>query len=248
MKIRIMLSLLVLLQGLCLTVTAQKQHIRVLVITGGHDYNRQEFEGMLDSLPGKITYKIAELPGAFTLFGKQHRNEYDVLVFYHMWQNISAEQQKVMADCIKEGKPLVALHHSICAFDNWDEYTNIVGGRYFHRPDTINGRIYPVSSYKHDVEVSIRIKDKNHPVTDGVDDFSLLDETYNNFYVNPDITPLLLTETPGSNKTIGWTGLYGRSRVVTFQTGHDVPAFRSPQYRKLLWQAIKYSAATNEDK
>lgn len=246
MKIRIILSLLVLLQSQCLMVPAQTQPTRVLVITGGHDYNRQEFEGMMDSLPGKITYRIAEFPEAFTLLEKQYRNEYDVLVFYHMWQNISAEQQKVMSGCIKEGKPLVVLHHSICAFDNWDEYTNIVGGRYFHRPDTINGKVYPVSSYEHDVEVSIQIINKNHPVTAGVDDFSLLDETYNNFYVHPDVTPLLVTDTPGSTKTIGWTRLYGRSSVVTFQTGHDVPAFRSPQYRRLLWQAIKYSVTTSD--
>lgn len=240
MKIRILLPALLLLQGLFAMVSAQSNAVRVLVITGGHDYNRRAFEGMLDSLPGNIEYKIAELPEAFTYFEKQHRTEYDVIVFYHMWQSISAKQQKVMAECIREGKPLVALHHSICAFDNWDEYTNIVGGRYFHRIDTVEGRIYNPSSYKHDVDVLVQIIDKKHPVTSGLDDFTLFDETYNNFYVEPNVVPLLSTNTPGSTETIGWTKQYGNSRVVTIQSGHDAYTFRSPEFRKLLWQAINW--------
>jgi hypothetical protein len=214
--------------------------IRILVVTGGHDYNRPAFEGMLDSLPGDVSYKISEFPEAFTLFEKKHRSEYDVIVFYHMWQVISSKQEKELAECIHEGKPLVVLHHSICAFDNWDEYRNIIGGKYFHRPDTINGRIMSVSSYKHDVNVSIQIKDRNHPVTAGISDFIMPDETYDNFYVQPDVTPLIVTNTPGSSKIIGWTKQYGQARVVTFQSGHDVPAYRSHEYRQLLWQAIEW--------
>lgn len=217
------------------------QPIRLLVVTGGHDYNKTEFENMLDSLPGKVSYKIAELPDAFALFEKQHRNEYDVIVFYHMWQKISADQQQVMAECIREGKPLVVLHHSICAFDDWNEYVNIIGGKYFHRPDTIDGTLMQPSSYQHDIPVSIKVTQKDHPVTRGIADFTLVDETYNNFYVQPGVTPLLITDTPGSTKIIGWTKQYGSARVVTLQTGHDIPAYRSTAYRQLLWQAIVFS-------
>jgi hypothetical protein len=234
------LMLILLLMGMAIASPAQPSTISVLVVTGGHDYNRQSFEGMLDSLPGTISYKIVEFPEAFTLFEKQHRNEYDVIVFYHMWQEITSNQENELAECIREGKPLVVLHHSICAFDNWAEYINIVGGKYFHRPDTVDGQELPVSSYKHDVNVAIQIKDENHPVTAGVADFLLLDETYDHFYVQPNVTQLLVTDTPGSSKVIGWTKQYGLARVVTFQSGHDVPAYQSPEYRKLLWQAIKW--------
>ena len=234
------INIIFLLMGLAAISTAQSSPIRVLVVTGGHDYNRPAFEGMLDSLPGAVSYKIAEFPEAFTLFERQHRNEYDVIVFYHMWQEITSDQGTVLAECIREGKPLVVLHHSICAFDNWSEYINIIGGKYFHRPDTIDGRVYPESSYKHDVDISVQIKDKGHPVTAGIKDYVVFDETYNNFYVQPDVTPLLITDTPGSTKIIGWTKQYGRARVVTFQSGHDVPTYRSPEYRKLLWQGIAW--------
>jgi hypothetical protein len=238
MKLRILLTVLAI--ALIKPVLTMAQPIRVLVVTGGHDYNRSAFEGMLDSLPGEISYKIAEFPDAFVQFDKQHRDDYDVIVFYHMWQVISPVQQKELTECIRKGKPLVVLHHSICAFDNWDEYINLIGGKYFHRSDTVNGQVLPPSSYKHDVNIAIHVKDKTHPVTAGIADFSILDETYDNFYVQPEVTTLLSTDTPGSTKIIGWTKNYGRARVVTLQSGHDVPAYRSPEYRSLLSQAIRW--------
>jgi len=35
-----------------------------------------------------------------------------------MWQDITEEQKKVFTECLSQGKPVVALHHSICAFDD----------------------------------------------------------------------------------------------------------------------------------
>src|ERR1035437_3171860 len=123
------------------------KQIRIVVITGGHDYKAEQFNQMLASLGENITYKVAELPGAYSLFLPENRNKYDVLVLYHMWQEITSEQAKTFADLIREGKPLVVLHHSICAYDDWPEYFNIIGGKYFHKPTTINGKEYPVCSY-----------------------------------------------------------------------------------------------------
>jgi type 1 glutamine amidotransferase len=69
------------------------------------------------------------------MFLTENRSKYDVVVFYHMWQTITDEQAEIFADCIRQGKPLVVLHHSICAYDDWPEYMNIIGGKYFHKPD-----------------------------------------------------------------------------------------------------------------
>jgi type 1 glutamine amidotransferase len=83
---------------------------------------------ILASLGPEIAYEIAEFPKAYDMFLPENRDKYDVLVFYHMWQKITDEQAKVFSECISEGKPVVALHHSICAFDEWPEYWNIIGG------------------------------------------------------------------------------------------------------------------------
>ena len=221
-----------------LLVQAQSQRIRVLVVTGGHEYDTVAFGALFDSMQGILSYKTVSFPEAFRSFEPEHRKEFDVVVLYQMWQKITPEQEYNLTGCFGEGKPLVVLHHSICAFDDWEEYHKITGGRYFHRSDTIDGRIYPVSGYKHDVRVNIHIADSTHPVTKDMTDGELMDETYSDFYVEPGVIPLLTTSTPGSSPVIGWAKTYGGSRVVTLQPGHDARTFETPWYRKILLRAI----------
>jgi type 1 glutamine amidotransferase len=220
---------------------SQSAAIRVLVITGGHDYDQTSFNGMFESMSGSISYKIIPFPEAFSMFTPERRKEFDVVVFYHMWQTITAEQKNDMIDCFGQGKPLVVLHHSICAFDEWDEYMHLIGGKYFHDSSVVEGKTFPPSTYRHDVDVPIKIMDYTNPVTRGVSDFQLYDEVYGGFYVEPGMTALLATCHPESSPIIGWSHTYGNSRVVTIQPGHDTPAFQSPVYRKLLLQAMEWA-------
>jgi len=222
------------------TADSPAKPIRILVITGGHDYKVSQFNQMLASLGDNITYQTAELPEAYDMFLPENRSNYDVLVFYHMWQKITEEQANVLSGCIREGKPLVVLHHSICAFDDWPEYINIIGGKYFHKPTTVNGKEYPSCSYIHDLHFKVRIVDPENPVTKGLTDFEIFDETYKGFYVDEGATPLLTTDEPSSTPVIGWTKTYGKARVVTFQSGHDVPTFENPNFRILLKQSIEW--------
>lgn len=222
------------------TADSPAKPIRILVITGGHDYKVEEFNQMLASLSDNIIYQIAELPSAYEMFLPENRSKYDVLVFYHMWQTITEEQATVLADCIRQGKPLVVLHHSICAFDDWPEYINIIGGKYFHKPTTVKGKEYPACSYVHDLHFKVRIVNPENPVTKGMTDFEIFDETYKGFYVEEGTTPLLTTDEPTSSPVIGWSKMYGKSRVVTLQSGHDVPTFENPNFRKLLKQSVEW--------
>ncbi len=221
-------------------VQAQNSQIRVLVITGGHDYNKESFNAMLSDMSKYFSFEIKEFPKAYEMFSPENIDKYDVLVFYHMWQSISEEQKKVLSDCIFNGKPLVVLHHSICAFDNWEEYIHIIGGKYFNQPSVLNGKEYPVSSYKHDIRFIVNVLDSNHLVTKGLKDFEVFDETYKDFYVEPDVKPLLQTIESSSTPTIGWTKQYGKGHVVTIQIGHDTPTYENLNYRKLLLQAIEW--------
>ncbi len=89
---------------------------------------------------------------------------------------------------------------------------------------------------------------RRHPVTAGLSDFELFDETYKGFYVEPGVTPLLLTDDPTSNPVIGWTKQYGKARVVTLQSGHDVPTFENSDFRRLLKQSIEWAYNSGKKK
>jgi type 1 glutamine amidotransferase len=236
-KMKRYISSLFLILASSLILTASKS-IRILVVTGGHGYKTEQFNAMLASLSPKITYQVVEFPAAFNMFLPENRNKYDVLVFYHMWQQITDEQAKVFSECISNGKPVVALHHSICAFDDWPEYWNIIGGKYFHKPTTFNGKEYQPCSYIHDLHFNVKIANPKHPVTKGVSNFEIFDETYKGYYVEEGVTPLLTTDEPSSTPIIGWVKKYGKSKIVVLQSGHDVPTFENPNFRTLLKQAI----------
>jgi len=84
----------------------------------------------------------------------------------------------------------------------------------------------------------VKVLDPKHPVTKGLRDFEVLDETYSGYYVDPEAKPLLTTTEPSSTPVIGWTKKYGKARVVTLQSGHDAHTFGNASFRKLLKQAI----------
>ena len=220
-----------------------KSPIRILVVTGGHLYDKPTFNEMLASLGENITNEVVEFPAAFDNFLPGNRDKYDVLVFYHMWQKITAEQEKVFSECIREGKPLVVLHHSICAFDEWPEYWNILGGKYFHKATTLNSKEYAPCSFIHDIHFTVNVAKKKHPVTKGVKDFEIFDETYKGYYVEEGVQPLLTTTVASSNNVIGWAKTYGKARVVVLQSGHDTPTFQNENFRKLLRQSIEWTYA-----
>lgn len=236
---RLFLSLMIFVI-ICLTISAESP-LRVMVITGGHGYNKEEFDNMLSSIdPAGISFQISELPAAYDLFLPENRNKYDVLVFYHMWQTITDDQKRVFAECIREGKPVVALHHSICAYDDWPEYWDIIGGKYFHKTTVLNGKEYLPCTYIHDLRFKVRNASPRHPVTQGIPDFEIFDETYKGYYIEEGVTPLLETDEPSSTPVIGWATEYGKAKVVVLQSGHDVPTFQNQYFRKLLRQSIEW--------
>jgi len=239
-------SLLLVLVALLLAAptlfTAQAaQKIRVLVVTGGHDFERDPFFQMFKDNPD-ITFRAVEHPRAHPLFKEGPAQSFDVLVFYDMWQPIEDQAKQDLVALLKNGKGLVALHHCLGSYQDWPEYRHIIGGKYYLKETTVDGVNKPASTYKHDVNFHVKIADPNHPVTRGVKDFDILDETYGQFEVLPDMHALLSTEESTSSPTVGWLHEYAKARVVTLQLGHDHHAFENPNYRRLLAQSIRWVA------
>jgi type 1 glutamine amidotransferase len=110
------------------------------------------------------------------------------------------------------------------------------------KPRKEDGREIPGSTYKHGVDFKVQIADPQHPVTRGLTDFNIHDETYGKLEVFSDVKPLLTTDEPTSTRTIGWTRQEGTARVVYIQLGHDHLAYENPAYVRLIAQAIQWAA------
>ena len=215
--------------------------IRVLVVTGGHDFEREPFFQIFKDNPD-ITYQAVEHPQAHALLKAEAAKAYDVLVLYDMHQEITDEAKADFLARLKEGKGLVVLHHAIASYQKWPEYARIIGARYYLEPTVVDGVKKARSAYKEGVPIKVHVADARHPVVKGVQDYVIHDETYNLFDVAEECHPLLTTDEPLSNKVIGWAKTYAGTRVVYLQSGHGHTAYENPNYRQILRQAIRWTA------
>lgn len=157
-----------------------------------------------------------------------------------MNDSITPPQKQAYLQLLRKGKAMVFLHHALVSYQNWDDFQQIIGGKYYTKETLVNGSRVK-SSYQHDVIIPVKIENPPHAVTKGLQDFEIYDEVYGNFLTQPGIRPLLSTTHPASSKYIAWINPFGRSEVLFIQLGHGPEAFGNPHYRKLLRQGIEWS-------
>ena len=115
---------------------------------------------------------------------------YKAIIFYDMpginfetappkptFFNPDKDYKKGLIDNLKRGIGCVFLHHAIAGWSNWEEYSNIIGGKFLYQPGKLRGIQKPDSGYRHDVKYRVLIEG-NHPITDGIADFEITDELY----------------------------------------------------------------------
>ena len=136
---------------------------------------------------------------------------------------------------------MIFLHHSLVSYQNWPEFIKIVGGQYHTHPVVVNGDTLK-ASYDHDVNIPVKVENKKHPVTRGIPDFEIVDEVYGGVEILPQVNPLLSTTHPKSMCYLAWINHYGNSDVIYIQLGHGPSGYSNPNYRKLIQQAIEWSA------
>jgi uncharacterized protein len=223
------------------TTVAERDPLRVLIVTGGHDFERTPFFATFQAMPG-IQWKEAVQPSANDLWTADESRKYDVIVLYDMVQEISEGQKQNLVRLLKEeGKGLVGLHHCIGDYQGWPEFRRILGGRYYLSKQREDGVEYQPGEFLHDQRFTVQIALRTHPITEGLRDFEIDDETYKGFYVDPGVTELLRVDHPKSGPIVGWEHEYGKARVVYIQLGHGPSAYANASYRRLVENAIYWA-------
>jgi type 1 glutamine amidotransferase len=210
--------------------------LKVVVVTGGHGFEREQFFEMMDSIE-EITYNEAIQKEHSELFEDISGWDYDVIVFYSMTQEISEKRQKNFLKLLDRGVGVVALHHTMGAFQQWPEFKNIIGTKY-NLKDSDAGK---ASSFKHDIDMSVKVVDKQHPITKSLSNFSIHDEGYKNCWFDKDNHVLLAVDHAASDESICWVRRYGKAKICTIQLGHDSKAYENLSYRRLLKHAILWT-------
>jgi len=219
----------------------QAEKIKVVVITAGHGFKEEPFFAMFDSF-GDIEYTSAHQQDHSEIFEDISKWDYDVMVLYNMTQDISPRRQENFVKLLRQGVGVVALHHSIGAFQKWPEYRKIIGGKYFLNQMEEDGIVHRKSGYKHDLDLGVHLENKKHPITRRMCNFVIRDEAYSNQIFEQDNHVLLTTDHPASDKPLCWVRKYGKARVCYIQLGHGRDAYANPDYRYLVARAIRWAA------
>jgi type 1 glutamine amidotransferase len=218
-----------------------KPVLNVLIVTGGHGFDKPNFYKMFDEMPN-VRYDKAELPQEMDLLAPGLEKKYDMVLTYDMnnFQVVTDEQRERFAKLIESGMPLLVMHHSVCGHDNWQPYWKMIGGKYLHKAAEIDGKPYETSSYKHNIDIEVQVIDKEHPITRGVENFTIRDEGYKNLYIREGVHVLLKTEHPDATPEVAWTTRHGKGAIFVIVLGHDKHAYENPQLRKILLQGIQW--------
>jgi type 1 glutamine amidotransferase len=215
-----------------------KEAVRALIVTGGHDH-RASFYGLFE---GHEDIHAMVDPHPFP-YRQSLVKRYDVLVLYDSMQEITEPQQRVLREFLESGKGLVVVHHALVDYCNWQWwYEEVVGGRWYQTEDKLPRW---KTTWKEDVEL-VAYPVRDHPVLEGVGPLHLWDETYKGMWLSPHNTVLMRTDEPSSDGPVVWISPYPKSRVVVIQLGHDDKTHWNPGFRRLIRNAVVWSAAAKK--
>lgn len=211
--------------------------LSVAVITGGHAYDVMNFHKLFAELEGVNAY-IQHIDD-FATSPEATRDSYDVLLFYIMMMEGPSDEgmpgfrgrpKRALERLGQTKQGIVVMHHGLLAYPQWPHWNQIVG---------IEQR--GLIGYKHDETLHVAVADKTHPITQGMADWTMIDETYNMADAPPDKQILLTVDHANSMSTIAWTHQFGRSRVFCLQLGHDNQAWSDQNFRNIVARGLSWS-------
>ena len=203
--------------------------LHVAVITGQHVFDVPGFHALWRSLPGIEAY-IQDLDNWAADEGHV-REDYDVLVFYNFHRSGPEGRVKAALERLGEtAQGIVLLHHAILAYPQWPVWAELTG---------ITVRDF---KYYHGETLNIHVADASHPITQGLADWQMVDETYHMPDAGEGSHVLLTTDHERSMRTIAWTRLYKQARVLCFESGHGNETYVDRSFRAVLARGIRWAA------
>ena len=187
--------------------------IEALLVTKGHEFEREPFFQMIDALhrpddQTPIHWTHVEHPAAGALLHPERAAPLDAIVFYDMpgvtfttgdppfeLYDPSDQYKADFLALLESGKGMVFLHHAIAGWPTWPEYGELLGARFHFLPGELGGRTYPGSGYRFETPQTISVVDLEHPVTAGLgESFRITDEAYLLPVLEDEVVPLLRSD------------------------------------------------------
>jgi type 1 glutamine amidotransferase len=243
----------------------QQRH-SALVMMGTYDtyhMKPEQVEAVADLLAGycKLAANFSDNPADFTF---ENARKYDVIILFSaLSRDAQGERPTKTAlenvfRAVEAGTPLLTIHGgvNITTRDGGPNIEEKIGCRY------AKGSHYPYQ------RLTVKI-DKTHPITQGMEDFVVLDEPYRLDVIASDadilasydprvvnMSSLLVPNLPEARKAavvlshqwaektaqapVLYTRMLGKGKIVMNFLGHDEQTLRNPSFRTLTEQSLQW--------
>ena len=197
---------------------------RVLLITGENNHDWKATTSVLRDHLEKNGFKVVvtEEPATLTTAAA---SRYDAIVLnYNRRERWDEATERALIRLVKEeGKGLVVVHASNNAFSGWRDFEEMIGLAW--REGAGHDRYG---------QFTVKIVDRKHPITQGLDDFRTTDELYHDLTKYSDFRVLAeaWSRDKGKSYPILFIKTYGKGRVFHTVLGHDAASMRQAGFRK----------------
>ncbi len=206
----------------------KKAEIKVMfLLGGGHDWQNNP----------PILKKVLDQTGDFEVTFtenlddlKERIKQFDIIAQYTTGLNneFNKEHETGLCNFIQNGGGYVGIHSATDSFKNSDRFWEMVGGRF---TDHEGGKF------------TVYIYDKDHPITKGMKDFEIQDETYaHNYHPNAQMRSLTRMSRNNERQSMGWVSSYGKGKVFYTSNGHGRAAWSNPSFQQLVVRGMYWAA------
>ena len=219
-------------------VYASASHPRALALIG------DIYHGPVMMRDGLITALVKEnIPVSFiedpTLLNARVLAEYSLLIIARngrYWPDgygkpqtawMTDDQQKAIWDFVEKGGGFLGVHNAHTMYPPKGLYYKLFGGDFGGHPKPYT--------------FTIRVENKKHPITAGIEDFDIFDEQHMSKY-SLDQEHLLLRSVARDNQqaAAGWWQEVGKGRFCYLSPGHTPEALNHPMVQRLIRNAARW--------
>lgn len=202
-----------------------------LIVWGGWDgHQPEEVAGIFAGLLREENYEV-EVSDTLESFRDEERlASTDLIVPVWTMGKIEKEQLTPLINAVKVGGTGIAGCHGGMgdSFRNEVEYQYMVGGQWVAHPGN-DGVTY-----------TVRLKDREQPLTQGIEDFVVVSEKYY-MHVDPAIKVHAVTDFDDVEMPVVWTKTYGAGKVYYNSLGHQANIVRMPQTLELMRRGLLWA-------
>jgi type 1 glutamine amidotransferase len=178
----------------------------------------------------------------------------DLIVQCVTMSEIAAGELAGLRAAVRAGTGFTGWHGGIAdSFRKSSDYLQLIGGQFATHPSKEPGRCGGGQEDNYlPYAVTITPQGREHPITEGLDDFDLETEQY--WVLTDDLIDVLATTThpvqpwhPWHRPIVSpavWTRLWGAGRIVVTTPGHSLDVLEHPSVRTVIERGMRWATRT----